>query len=115
METQIYYEAWQMDCCGTPFSVGDDVEWSCIKPMQDDSLIGQYEFIYEAHGDANYIVCGKVKHMDAIYYEYHNENNVFTPISYTRKPIEKCEEFIADGYLIQLTDVQITSEKTEFK
>ncbi|MGP4001643.1 DUF6578 domain-containing protein [Streptomyces sp. 8N706] len=24
---KIHYPAWEMECCGTPFSVGDDVEW----------------------------------------------------------------------------------------
>lgn len=25
-----FYECWQMQCCGRPFSVGDDVEWTAI-------------------------------------------------------------------------------------
>lgn len=27
MKCTIYYEAWEMACCGTPFSVGDVIKW----------------------------------------------------------------------------------------
>ncbi|MDK1343741.1 hypothetical protein QNO09_10555 [Streptomyces sp. 378] len=26
----VYYEDWQMECCGTPFSVGDEVSWPLL-------------------------------------------------------------------------------------
>ncbi|MEB8342728.1 DUF6578 domain-containing protein [Streptomyces endophyticus] len=26
----VWYEDWQMECCGTPFSVGDEVEWPLV-------------------------------------------------------------------------------------
>ncbi|MEV3972635.1 DUF6578 domain-containing protein [Streptomyces sp. NPDC050698] len=26
----VYYEDWQMECCGTPFSVGDEVRWPLL-------------------------------------------------------------------------------------
>ncbi|MFJ7148008.1 DUF6578 domain-containing protein [Streptomyces sp. NPDC100445] len=25
--TRVFYEDWQMECCGTPFAVGDEVAW----------------------------------------------------------------------------------------
>ena len=25
---KVYYDIWQMMCCGAPFVVGDEVEWS---------------------------------------------------------------------------------------
>ncbi|MGX1130244.1 hypothetical protein RKD49_002434 [Streptomyces glaucescens] len=27
---RIYYAGWQMECCGTPFSVGDEVSWQLL-------------------------------------------------------------------------------------
>ncbi|TAL43391.1 MAG: hypothetical protein EPN91_06545 [Salinibacterium sp.] len=30
MTTRVFYEEWQMQCCGTPFSVGDSVSWTAI-------------------------------------------------------------------------------------
>lgn len=26
----VFYEDWQMECCGTPFSVGDEVGWPLL-------------------------------------------------------------------------------------
>ena len=36
MATVVFYESWQMECCGVPFSVGDTVSWSAT--TWDDSL-----------------------------------------------------------------------------
>ena len=29
-ECKLYYEFWQMQCCGDPFAVGDKVNWPCV-------------------------------------------------------------------------------------
>lgn len=31
-ECVVYYESWQIQCCGDPFAVGDTVEWTCVYP-----------------------------------------------------------------------------------
>lgn len=33
-ECVIYYESWQLQCCGEPFSVGDKVDWTCVMPSE---------------------------------------------------------------------------------
>ncbi len=76
-ETVIYYESWQMDCCGIPFSVGDYIEMPVqaydfgnpqIKPQ---GLPLTIEYAYNAHGEDNgrrhYILRGRVK---KIFVEY---------------------------------------------
>lgn len=30
----VFYEDWQMECCGTKFSIGDTVKWPVIKTEQ---------------------------------------------------------------------------------
>lgn len=49
----VFYECWQMECCGTAFSKGDTVKWlvleneeGCLNTPVD---IGQIDYIYEAH------------------------------------------------------------------
>ena len=37
---QVFYESWQMECCGTPFSVGDEVAWPLLLPCEGDALGG---------------------------------------------------------------------------
>ncbi|MET7915074.1 DUF6578 domain-containing protein [Streptomyces avermitilis] len=39
----VYYEDWQMECCGTPFSVGDEVSWPLLLMDADDMLAGDWE------------------------------------------------------------------------
>ncbi|MFE0253329.1 DUF6578 domain-containing protein [Streptomyces sp. NPDC059010] len=33
---QVFYESWQMECCGTPFQVGDEVSWPLLLRDADD-------------------------------------------------------------------------------
>lgn len=36
----VFYADWQMECCGTPFSVGDEVSWPVLLSDADDVLGG---------------------------------------------------------------------------
>ncbi|KUL21634.1 DUF6578 domain-containing protein [Streptomyces regalis] len=36
----VFYEDWQMECCGTPFKVGDEVSWPLLFQSSDDALGG---------------------------------------------------------------------------
>ncbi len=78
-ETVIYYESWQMDCCGIPFSVGDYIEMPVqaynfgnpqIKPL---GLPLTIEYAYNAHGEddgrSHYILHGRVKKIFVKYYD----------------------------------------------
>ncbi|MFF8395976.1 DUF6578 domain-containing protein [Streptomyces sp. NPDC016172] len=35
----VFYEGWQMECCGTPFSVGDEVSWPLLL-LDADTVLG---------------------------------------------------------------------------
>jgi hypothetical protein len=35
----VFYEGWQMECCGTPFSVGDEVSWPLLL-LDGDTVLG---------------------------------------------------------------------------
>lgn len=35
----VFYADWQMECCGTPFSVGDEVSWP-LQLMDSDEVFG---------------------------------------------------------------------------
>ena len=45
----IYYEAWQIQCCGKPFKIGDRVRWSCIQTQGEDYACGHKINFYEEH------------------------------------------------------------------
>ena len=55
MDCKVFYESWQMDCCGEPFSIGDTVNWT----------VGKYEKL----GPCNTVNLGKI--------DYYYENHLF--------------------------------------
>lgn len=53
MDCKVFYESWQMDCCGEPFSIGDTVNWTVGKyeklgPCNTVNL-GTIDYYYENH------------------------------------------------------------------
>lgn len=55
----IYYESWQLQCCGKPFAVGDYVDWDCVKSKQNAHGI-PIDFVENHHGFATYSITGNV-------------------------------------------------------
>lgn len=51
MKCTVFYESWQMECCGTGFSVDDRVKWLVNKIKQPITVgnIGEINYCYEAH------------------------------------------------------------------
>lgn len=39
----VFYEGWQMECCGTPFKVGDDVSWPLLFTDTEEALGGGWD------------------------------------------------------------------------
>lgn len=106
MQITVYYESWQMDCCGTPFGIGDTVEWRCDKA--DDSFLIKADYYYEAHDIVDYVVTGKVVQIQMVKCEYKEKNNIRYPISYTLETLRKAAEFTAEsGFLVMLDNVEI--------
>ena len=67
----IYYESWQMQCCGTPFSVGDKVKWGCVKSPKKQTALGRVLNFYEEHHETpTYTVMGTVRRIIADYCDY---------------------------------------------
>lgn len=53
MKCRVFYEIWEMECCGAPFSVGDRVKWQ-VGTVQDGQItapldIGHVDYWYDAH------------------------------------------------------------------
>lgn len=87
MKCTVYYEAWQMECCGTPFSVGDTVQWDVLKNnvISTPVNIGNIDYFYEAHDDRGDKILsfeGKVDEIKILYHKYalSKDNMHLTPI-----------------------------------
>jgi hypothetical protein len=60
-ECIIYYESWQIQCCGKPFSVGEKVEWTCTFPYDNQNAHGIIiDFTEEHHGFPTHSITGTV-------------------------------------------------------
>ena len=65
-ECIIYYESWQIQCCGKPFSVDEKVEWTCTFPYDNKNAHGIIiDFTEEHHGFPTHSITGIVKSITA--------------------------------------------------
>lgn len=122
----IYYESWQMQCCGTPFSVGDKVKWDCVVPENPTRVQGFIlDFDEEHHTPSTHSVKGTVRKIIAEYtdhpaekseVDYDDSNIIREETQYadgwnfekSNKPSTKRSFF---GYIVELEDVTVNSEK----
>lgn len=52
MNCKVYYEFWQMQCCGDPFKIGDTVKWPVVDKPQFSfgfEVLDDVDYVYEAH------------------------------------------------------------------
>lgn len=129
MNTKVFYELWQMECCGKPFKIGDPVEWYVIsadrlvRPFDIDGL----EYFYDAHfddWDGIYMLKGVVSNI-SVYYEKFElitapGHNMLKPVPGTSEAIatdssEDVEEYRgelkASGYIVELDGVTVSPAK----
>lgn len=121
----IYYESWQIQCCGDPFKVGDVIHWTCnpvSNPRRCDGMPVHYE--EEHHHGETHEITGIV---DCIWaetsalpvdpsaksYHYDFAPKVLTPLTdadgyeSNRKDTEDTH-YIFWGYVVTLRDVKVT-------
>ena len=92
----VFYEDWQMQCCGIPFKIGDRIKWlveigHCLNSPVD---IGKLDYIYEEHSHKwteLLVLEGKVCRIQALYqrYEYVEPGSPFMEPK--------------DGFLVEVT------------
>ncbi|WP_250404722.1 DUF6578 domain-containing protein [Streptomyces cellostaticus] len=70
---RVFYEEWQMGCCGEPFSVGDEIHWPLVDLGERQILDGDChgaEARVENHADAAHPTGGRVRAIDLVHQEY---------------------------------------------
>ncbi len=129
MNTKVFYELWQMECCGKPFKIGDPVEWYVIstdrlvRPFDIDGL----EYFYDAHFDdweGIYTLKGVVSNISVCYEKYElitaGGHNMLKPVPGTSEVIstassedveENRGELKASGYIVELDGVTVNPAK----
>ena len=129
MNTKVFYELWQMECCGEPFKIGDSIEWHVfkaellIRPLDIDGL----EYVYDAHfdeWDGIYTLKGIVKGI-SIYYEKYKmieckPHGMMVPIREINDSVQSESSHIEErdrnglkvsGYTVELDEVTVRPAK----
>lgn len=68
----VFYECWQMECCGTSFSINDNVKWLVYKAETLNTPVdfGKINYCYEAHSsdwEKLFVLEGKVETIKILY------------------------------------------------
>ncbi len=129
-EAVVYYESWQMDCCGMPFEVGGPIEFTVgkahctITHEKLPDLPHRTDFIYEGHGNwrggQQYCLQGIVKRIFIEYCTFRKGKG----FRYANKPFyvesDKAHRFMPDigdaeyqGFIIVVSDAVISKEEDD--
>ncbi|MEV6111696.1 DUF6578 domain-containing protein [Streptomyces sp. NPDC052109] len=70
---RVFYEDWQMECCGTPFRVGDEVSWTLVaydaEDVPQERGYGAEAWV-ENHGGPDEATAGRVHAIELVRQEY---------------------------------------------
>ncbi|MFD9091965.1 DUF6578 domain-containing protein [Streptomyces collinus] len=70
---RVFYEDWQMECCGSPFGVGEEVAWKLVAYDGKDRRRGAghgAEAWVENHGGPDRETVGRVRAIDLVHQEF---------------------------------------------
>ncbi|GHI08186.1 DUF6578 domain-containing protein [Streptomyces cellostaticus] len=70
---RVFYEDWQMECCGRTFSVGDEVGWRLVSVDEGEARGGCWygaQAWVENHGGPKHRTVGRVRAIDLVHQEY---------------------------------------------
>ncbi|MEU9448053.1 DUF6578 domain-containing protein [Streptomyces sp. NPDC048277] len=70
---KVFYEDWQLECCGTPFAVGDEVAWKLVAygaaATRENAGYGAEAWV-ENHGGPDRPTAGRVHAVRLVHEEY---------------------------------------------
>lgn len=128
MRCVVFYESWQMKCCGTAFSIGDKVKWLVLKNecLQTPIDVGVIDYIYEAHSsewEKIFVLEGKVEAIKTLYERYapaENNASILVPVDGELVEVESAKGFDkkfkgmeSGAYIVTLNEYIICPAKKE--
>ena len=128
MKCVVFYESWQMECCGKAFSIDDTVKWLVYKTEQINTPvdIGRIDYCYEAHSSNwqnLFVFEGKVETIRILYEQYKptpNDLRLLVPVNGELVEAKRAEGFDkklndmeASGYVVVLNEYAIRPAKRE--
>lgn len=128
MECAVFYEQWQMECCGTPFAVGDTIRWLVDTTTDLNTAIdvGKIDYCYEAHSDEwekLYVFTGRVHGIKILYERFEREkegspmmkrvDGMLMDTEAVDGSEDDVNEMQASGYIVHLADAEIRPAKKD--
>ena len=125
----IYYEAWQIQCCGKPFKIGDRVRWSCIQTQGEDYTCGHKIDFYEEHHyhTPTHTIEGTITEIYAEIAVFKISKLDYDSALKFTIPIQKADCFESDefrhkeenryciGYVVSMKDVEVSDYDEKLK
>lgn len=126
----VFYDSWQLECCGHPFGIGDTVNWLVLELEQGDLNtpvdMGKVDYCYEAHSSAwqeLFVLQGRVERIQTLYqkYEPHKDNpQMLIPTGGRLVETQKAQGFEKDmdglkatGYLVSISGPAVRPARKE--
>ncbi|MEV7685273.1 DUF6578 domain-containing protein [Streptomyces bungoensis] len=101
---KVFYEDWQMECCGRRFGVGQEVHWRTVR--YDGDGVGPVEDRYgaeawvENHGGPRHPTTGRVRAIELVSQEYtvHPDRGAPEPVPGTRtlEAVDTCPKWFGE-------------------
>ena len=131
MDILVFYEYWQMECCGYPFKVGDKIKWLVTgsEGLRLPIDVGHVDYVYEAHSsewEKIYVLEGTVTEISILYVKYapmpgnprmlvpeRGSGKLASVKSAYDGDEESEDELKIDGYLVKLKNVSVRPAKKE--
>ena len=129
-ECVVYYESWQLQCCGEPFAVGEKISWSGFVPKRYDNEHGFIiDFYEDHHTHYTHQITGTVSMIKSAFSDSDKDKKI---IGYDKEWVYHRKLQNADGwdcgqepdenkkrtlwgYIVELEDVTITPLEKEQK
>ena len=127
-ECIVFYECWQMECCGTAFAAGDAIHWLVYETdrLNSPADTGKIDYCYEAHSsewNKLFVLEGKVGKIKILYQKYiPSKDNPRFLVPAGGKMIDteaakgfdkKLEDMEASGYLVTIRDYTVRPANEE--
>ena len=124
-QCKVFYENWQMECCGSPFKLGDTIEWLVYEADDTDSetKLGKVEYCYEGHSShwqTLSVLKGTIKNIKLSYAQENQYSLDDKSIDWKLIEAKEAHDFEKPllgfwfkGYLVTLDDYTIRPAKEE--
>ena len=124
----VYYESWQLQCCGEPFAVGDLVNWRCLVASEIKNAHGFIIDFEEDHHDlSTHIISGTVSKITAERSEFAKGERIvyYHKASVIQNEIQEANGYESDyksdeftdrtfwGYIVTLRDAVVNPLVTD--